>query len=229
MGKAAQVVVPGIVLLGVVIFLALGEATWATLFVAAAAVLVAFFNGQTQQGLAEQQTELTLMLQGLTLAPVITGCWKLGALVSGSIIPHGLQVRNVGKGPAYDLRGTVFGAPDPDTGKPRFEATPAELEESHLAPGETAYFELTAKQMDPRRSDYPRDVWIVHCADMMGKPHYHAWCNWTRAEQGDHYREGEPFIFETVERSPDTIRQMCLQCRERRAAHVSPSASDSSA
>ncbi len=210
----------GIVILGLAIvfaLLVLTGPTWPTLFVAMAAVVVALVNGQTQRRLAEQQTRLTTTLQRLTLVPVITGGQGHRKLPNGKTLPC-LLLRNVGKGPAYDLRGTVFGMPDPKTGKPRFDAMVVPISESHLAPRETAHFEPTDEQRRALTAN-PTDIWTVHCADMMGKPHYHAWCNWTRE---DAHKDGEPWILETVERSPEMIRRNCVVCSGQAEAHSDP-------
>jgi len=177
---------------------------WPTVLVAIAAVVVAYVGILVQRAFAVQQTklaeqqvalsnrqaELSTILQRLAFAPVLTGTFT----------SDGVCVKNVGKGPAYDLRVTAF---SPSDGAPRrgsiHQGAP------HLAPGDVA--EVTGG--GPAGADVRPDVWIVHCADMMGKPHYHAWCNWTR---DDKYDADEPFIFETLERSPRTIRRKCLRC-----------------
>lgn len=197
---------------------------WPTVLVALVAAGVAYSGVHVQRHFSERQEQfakqqLTLtqqqekantIMQALSFEPVLTG----------TRTSDGITVRNVGKGTAYDLRATVLGMPDRETGKPRFDAMAVPITDAHLAPGETTECLPTEEQR--RASVFPDpqfDVWIVHCGYAMGEPHFHTWCRWTRTEEGDHYKADEPFIFETFARTPLAIRQACLRCRELRAAH----------
>lgn len=183
----------------------------AAVVVAALGVLVQSESARGQHKLAEQQLtmtkrqgELNAIMRELGFAPVLTGRFT----------SDGITVRNVGKGTAYDLRAVTF---PPSGGTPMrcaiTHGTP------HLAPGECAGFQ---REGGSGGADVSPDVWIVHCGYVMGKPHFHAWCNWTRTEDGDEYRKDEPFIFESFDRTPPTIRQACLRCHELGLTHSKP-------
>jgi len=82
---------------------------------------------------------------------------------------------------------------------------------THLAPGEDG-LRMQAVPVDPKgelRAAWS-DIWLIHCGDLNGK-HWHSWSNWTRE---DSYRRGEPFVFESKERTPQWIRSSCPRCQK---------------
>jgi len=130
-----------------------------------------------------------------------------------------VMLHNCGSGPATDIRANVCRPGEDASGPPAIVfdvALPGGR--SHLGPkdGELRLQAEERSEPIPGReggeitSADKRDVWIIHCADLYGS-HWHGWCNWSRDNT---YRPGEPFMFESAERTPPWIVENCERCQE---------------
>lgn len=134
---------------------------------------------------------------------------------------HVLKVDNCGRGPAMDIRATVCRPRRSDPMGYPLAIFGTDVSRSHLGPEDDSIeistfatpvlIEGTHTYKTGNARD--TDVWIIHCGDQNGL-HWHAWCNWTRREEGGQYRDGEPFIFERDVETPAWIRRYCPRCPE---------------
>jgi hypothetical protein len=198
---------------------------WPEVAVGACGVGVAMYFGRMQQELGEQmhtlaerqaemterQTQTQEILRRLTTIPVLAASWHHEPTV--------VMLDNCGSGPATDIRANVC-RPGQDVSAPPTVVFNVARQggRSHLGPqdgelrlqaeqrAEPVHKEEGVSLTDPEKGD----VWIIHCGDLTGS-HWHAWCNWTRE---DRHSPGEPFIFESVERTPAWIRRNCARCKE---------------
>ena len=198
-------------------------AAWTAALVAAVGIVIQFHFAHQQTDLMRQTTVLTERqtelgeyqaamqdtLRRLTTIPVLAPNARGDAVV---------EVFNCGSGPAMDVRAIVCRPRPSDPRVTPIARFSTQLSRSHLGPNDDA-LEIHSLPGDVQDETTGRrtsshslasDVWIVHCGDLNGW-HWHAWNNWSRDNQ---HSTGEPFIFESEEKTPAWIRRYCPRCKE---------------
>jgi hypothetical protein len=204
--------------LAVVLYLRVLTNIWVTepqAYIAIASIIASLGVGTGLLYFARSQFRHALTMRMLEMMPVLTP-WYAEAL-SGS--PSVVMLDNCGRGPAMDIRAYVF-RPGPGPGDaPKLVGKAwGENLRSHLGPqdGELRFTAAAcsvpnaAEILLDQRGIAWSDVWVIHCGDLNGN-HWHAWCNLTRDGIP---RRGEPFIFESEERTPGWVAEHCPRCSE---------------
>lgn len=204
----------GYVGISVAALLAAGE-EWPTVMVGVCGVGVAIWFGYWQQRLGDEMRRLSEVTRLLQFAPVLSVTFSKADDEIGAFV----ELNNIGRGPAMELRGGVFTRSSSSDGvMQKLSATP---NVDHLGPDDDFARVFVDDWGTTRKGLLGKeyrgiDVWIVHCGDQNGCQ-WHAWSNWSRANQrlpsGEYSPSGQ-FFFERLERTPPAIIDHCDRCWE---------------